>query len=44
MIYSLSNEFLFQTPRVTWKKDGVDVNNINLDREVMHVTGKVITK
>jgi len=29
------------TPIVTWKKDGVDVRNINLDSNVMHVTGKV---
>ena len=28
-------------PIVTWKKDGVDVRNINLDSNVMHVTGKV---
>ena len=28
-------------PIVTWKKDGVDVTNINSDRNVMHVTGKV---
>ena len=30
-------------PIVTWKKDGVDVRNINLDSNVMHVTGKVFT-
>ncbi|KAL5270522.1 hypothetical protein ACHWQZ_G001287 [Mnemiopsis leidyi] len=31
-------------PIVTWKKDGVDVRNINLDSNVMHVTGKVVDK
>ncbi|XP_063689480.1 neural cell adhesion molecule L1-like [Bolinopsis microptera] len=31
-------------PIVTWKKDGVDVRNINLDSNVMHVTGKVVDR